>query len=1084
MAPRSAPTPDGAARLDVLGVVELRAGGRTVPTGGQVQTTILTHLALQAPRRVAVDAVIDAVWGDEPPATVRHSLSTQLSRLRRIVEAVGWGIRWTAQGYLLEAPEVATDSAAFELLVRDAENLADTGRARSAIETYRAALALWRGDPLLGLSNAPFVDATRSAMSERRRQAEDALAGLLLHSDRPAQAVALLDELARTTPLDERRWSMLVEALDRAGRPSEALAAAQNARRRLREELGLVPGAPLRESERRVLDRIAARPLPNSRPFFGRVDLVQRVLSTMAEARDHGPRVILVRGATGTGRTALLEEIDQRSDTTVHHWTWRLDPAEHTTLGTIHRSVAQQDAAPREPFAAGSLTRDRARLVHRTAEDLRTVADEHGALLLVDDLDRADGALLALVRDLALGRASAMLIVATVDIDPPGPVARLTEEIVEHGQGEVVDLDRLEPADAAELALACGTPRSSIDEVVRLSGGVPGRIVDAAREHRTEATTAPGAGIPGLLAAVAAAGPDATVSLLAKIVDRYPSVVLAEVQSAVAAGTLLTAGGPGDAVLVRFAHDAERERTAATTPLARRRALHLLTARSLRARGGDRSAIAGHLLEAGDLVDPDELVDSCLDGASTAIDAGAIDSAHRLLQAAAAGTGHRRLVAMVQLAGVEFARGDSEAGMRLAAEVFAEAVAVDRWDLAADAILAETNLGFPPNITAGREWLVRIDSTLDHLGASDHLRRMRLLVWKAHVAANLDHDLAADALDDADQLAPLTGPHRIDIDAARVRLLASRRTDPVAEMTDAAALGARCAADEDPLGTAMSRIMWTTAAVRAGVPVPPEALEYTLELCRAAAYPAAEYYALAAMASVTTAAGTMPAAELTIDRAEEFGTARHMPGAFLTAAMQRWPVRREQARLAEYADLVAELARTSDREGSALFHAATQHELGDSRPAPGIVERFVRNDLPRLAVDWVYDGHVVVAADLVADLGLTDLAPTLLDALARTSGTIVVYGSTSMALGPSDRAAARLASLLGDADLAGVRIEAARDLAERSGSALWEGWCTFEATRIVRMTVAARRRSLDRAAALALEVGSARLATAVARERR
>jgi hypothetical protein len=120
----------------------------------------------------------------------------------------------------------------------------------------------------------------------------------------------------------------------------------------------------------------------------------------------------------------------------------------------------------------------------------------------------------------------------------------------------------------------------------------------------------------------------------------------------------------------------------------------------------------------------------------------------------------------------------------------------------------------------------------------------------------------------------------------------------------------------------------------------------------------------------------------------------------------------------------------------------------------------------------------------VADLALADLAPPLIDALERTSGTIVVYGSTSMALGPSDRATARLAALLGDTDLAAARIDAARDLAERAGSTLWNGWCAFEATRTSRMTEATRRRSLDRAAACALQVGSARLAAAVEHARR
>lgn len=1084
-AARAGPPASEVARLDLLGVVEFRAGGAARATGGQHQTAILAHLALQAPRRVAVEAVIDAVWGDHPPATVRHSLSTQVSRLRRIVEAGGWRIDWSAGGYLLEAPEPVTDAAAFALLVQEATELAAIGRIAEAVGGLRSALALWRGDPLGGLPDAPFVIRERRTLLQRRRAAEDDLARLLLQADRPEQAITLLEELATADPLDEQRWSMLVEALDRAGRPAEALTAAHTARTHLRETLGLEPGRSLRASELRVIDR-ALPTAVEARPLVGRAAEVAAVSRAIATARDTGPRLVVVAGPRNGGRSRMLEEVRARAAGSGRAVLIRATPGGTPLLPVLDAALAAGDPiAPASSGGAGgghAVAGALARRVLESIEAVHAVSERAPVTICIDDLDHADPATLALTRTLVLGRSAPVLVAVTTTDDPTDEVRTLIDELAATGRTTVIRVGPLSRIDARQMALALGADPATADSAVSAAGGLPGRIADLA-SSRTDAPIEIGTRARDVLAAIAVAGIQASISLVADMTDLYPREVLDATDRAIATG-LLRAGDDDEVDRhLAFVHEEERAATIASLADDHRRALHLLAARAIRRRRGDHVEIARHLLEVGDLASIGHRVEAFVAGADAALDAAAIELARRFLDAAcsiADPDDERRLELLVRRAEVDFALGDSAAGSAGADEVVRTAAAIGRWDLAAEASIAESNLGFPPDITSANERMRRIDPILDGLGVDRPSLRARLLTWVAHTLANVDHDRAVAALAEADRLMAPQDRTRSALEAARIRLLASSRADPHAEMSLAARLGHRCRDEGDPLGRAMASIMWTTAAIRAGEPIEPAAIDEGVEIARASTQPAAEYYALSARAAALTAMATTSTAEAAVEAAERFGLERHLPGALLTGAMQRWPLRREQCRLEEFAPLVEHLARTSDRPESAVFLAATRFELGDRSGVADIVEAFVDARLDGHPQDWVRDGYCLIAADLAADLELAHLAEALYAALLARSGTVIVFGSTSMALGPADRVLARLAACAGrTADAAG-HLDTATAIAQRTRSALWEGWCTLEAVRLGIGPTSERHRRLERAAQLAARAESERLTRAVA----
>lgn len=135
---------------------------------------------------------------------------------------------------------------------------------RQAAETLRAALALWRGEPLAEFGFELFAQAEIARLTELRAAVvEDRVeADLVL-----GRHAALCGELSREVteqPLRERLWSQLIRALYRCGRQAEALGAYARLREQLREQLGIDPSPELVRLHEAVL---AQRPDLDWRPL-------------------------------------------------------------------------------------------------------------------------------------------------------------------------------------------------------------------------------------------------------------------------------------------------------------------------------------------------------------------------------------------------------------------------------------------------------------------------------------------------------------------------------------------------------------------------------------------------------------------------------------------------------------------------------------------------------------------------------------------------------------------------------------------------------------------------------------------------
>lgn len=234
-------------RVGLFGDVFVSEDGVELDIGGLKARAVLAVLAVNCPRAVDTALVVDAVWGDRPPSNPQRDLRTIVSRLRRVLgpESI---VASRGGGYRLTIPRQAIDIDRLErLVVAGSEQLPGP-------DDLRQALAATAGEPLGAVATTARLQAMARSLEELRGRAENQLAELLVDGGAESEAIRLLEQLLARTPLDERRWALLITALARAGRVGDALRGYQRARETLVSTLGVEPGAELRSLELAVLN--------------------------------------------------------------------------------------------------------------------------------------------------------------------------------------------------------------------------------------------------------------------------------------------------------------------------------------------------------------------------------------------------------------------------------------------------------------------------------------------------------------------------------------------------------------------------------------------------------------------------------------------------------------------------------------------------------------------------------------------------------------------------------------------------------------------------------------------------------------
>jgi len=407
-------SPPGELEVRILGPLEVVRAGSPVDLPGRRLRALLTALAVRG-STVSVGELVDAVWGDDPPAAARTTLQTYVSRLRRSLghDAIGHG----TGGYRL-AQAVATDVGAVRATVAA---LSRTGCVDHATRVERAlgALSRWRGPAMSEFDDVEWFRAASVELVEMRANLVDLAAESMLHTGRAADAAGMLRTVTTEDPWREATQTLLVRALHDAQRSTEAVRVASAYRRQLAETTGLVPGAAFEAAEQRALMGEEAPPssgpeerrrdwssaaLARPTPLIGRQDEL-----AMLRRLSRAERLVTVRGAGGVGKSRLVAELVATHDGA--NLVVELAPAERGDVtATVGAALGFRGGLADRSTVVELLGSDRALLV---LDNVEHVVDE------VRDLARAVLDACPLVRFVVTSRTRIELPDEVVlDLDP------------------------------------------------------------------------------------------------------------------------------------------------------------------------------------------------------------------------------------------------------------------------------------------------------------------------------------------------------------------------------------------------------------------------------------------------------------------------------------------------------------------------------------------------------------------------------------------------------------------------------------------------------------------------------------------
>jgi DNA-binding SARP family transcriptional activator/tetratricopeptide (TPR) repeat protein len=605
----------GATKVEIrmLGGFEVLLDGEPLPAAGWPRpqaATLVKLLALAPGRRLHREQLIDRLWPDLAIADAAPRLHKLAHYARRALGDNRTAVVLRSDTVaLLPDTEVVVDVDVFERAAEEA--LAD----RTPVLTATA-LESYGGTLLPEDLYEPWAQNRREHLRSRYRD-------LLRLAGR-------WDDLLREDPADEDGHVALMMQHVEAGDHRAALRQFERMDAALRRELGVGPGPRALT----VRDQILAA-FPELQADAGLGSLVGRrkeceqLERLLADASHGGGRTVLVSGAPGVGKSALLEWISERAEgagwrvgsggAAAVEGAWPYAPVldafadlcrRHPTLldglGDAYRQEIERVLAGAELTWTGEGTHQR--LFVAAAELLRLAASGTGLLLVMDDMHEADEASLRLLHYLARCVSGERALIVVGHREGRRRVEQIRASLLRRNLAVHVQLrplDRQGTDDLVRMHMA-DVSTSTLDHIWEVSGGQPFAVIEMASVP--EPTAAPALGALALsrlavktreaLQQVAVIGMSFDTDQFVALSALPEPEAYAALDAALAALVVVHTGSG-----YRFRHALIRDALLDDIPASKQRVFHQRAAGRLGAIGAPAARIAHHLIAAGELSD-------------------------------------------------------------------------------------------------------------------------------------------------------------------------------------------------------------------------------------------------------------------------------------------------------------------------------------------------------------------------------------------------------------------------------------------------------------------------------------------------
>ncbi len=640
-----------------------RGGLPPIPT--EKARSLFAYLAYHADQSHRREKLVGLFWPDLPEQTARRRLSQELWRIRHHLD------EHFGHSLVLSGPEIRFDPQV--PCTVDVHCFLEETAPDQDLEALARAVERYREDLLVDLDDE-WILPLREHLRQRYLAALTTLAEAEGQAGRWERALEHALRLTRVDPLVESGHRLVMQAYVHLGQPHMALAQFQELERLLQEELGTAPTpATLQLAERIRIQMRTSSPAelapfletPEGLPLVGRDRERAQLVEAVEWAISGSGGVVLVEGEAGIGKSKLLDalaedaawrgaqiyraaaaEVEEQAMAVllravapfltplhVQQLALVLDPLWLAVLSQIFPEIASTlDGLPQPPTLAPDAARRRAMeaLLHL----LRAIGRLGPAVLLLDDLHRADQETLELLRLLARElRSEPVLVVAAYRGEAIRAVPERWEALQAIDRAGVQrrlilrPLDRAAAGELVRLALGMGqTPAPFAARIHTKTGGNPFFVLESLRAlyedgllHRTaqgewstpwDTDTSDQAEMvlperveellaqrlrrlpwesQALLAPASVLGSEFTLPVLQAMVSLPPAQVLQALRQLVAQGILVETD-----THLRFHHDLIREVIYQNMPMHRARTLHHRAGEVLAAQGEASSAVLAH----------------------------------------------------------------------------------------------------------------------------------------------------------------------------------------------------------------------------------------------------------------------------------------------------------------------------------------------------------------------------------------------------------------------------------------------------------------------------------------------------------